>query len=225
MTREITIPAGGWKPRPYQEKLWRALEGGTKRAIAIWNRRAGKDEVGLQFTAVSMMQRPGNYWYCCPSYSQARKAIWTAVNPHSGRRRIDEVFPQAIRATTNEQEMFLRLKNNSTFSVIGSDQYDALVGSPPLGICFSEWSRAVRDSFGYLSPILVENNGWAVFLTTPLGANHCKAMYDMACKDPTWFAELQTVADTKSISLEAVEQQRREYVMLPFMARAPETRF
>jgi hypothetical protein len=170
------VASGGWKPRKYQENLWRALEGGCKRAIAIWNRR------GI--------------------------VISRAIT------RIDEVFPSALRATTNEQEMFLRLKNGSTFSVIGSDQFDALVGAPPLGIVFSEWARAVPDAFGYLAPILVENNGFAVFLTTPLGANHCKAMYEMACKDPTWFAELQTVADTGSISLEAVEQQRKEYVAL-----------
>lgn len=36
-------------------------------------------------------------------------------------------------------------------------------------------------------------------------------MYDMACKDPSWFAELSTVADTQAISHEAVEAQRGEY--------------
>ena len=118
---------------------------------------------------------------------------------------------KAIRQTTNETEMFIRLKNGSTWQVIGSDNYDTLVGSPPAGIVFSEWSRANPASWAYLAPILVENNGWALFITTPLGNNHAKSMYDMARKDPAWFAEISTVADTQAISHEAVEAQRREY--------------
>jgi hypothetical protein len=207
---EITLPHN-WQPRPYQSKLWNALESGKKRCIEVAHRRWGKDDVALQWAAVSAMQRPATIWHMLPQIAMARKAIWTAVNPHTGKRRIDEAFPKAIRETTNETEMFLRLKNGSTWQVIGSDNYDTLVGSPPAGICFSEWSRANPASWAYLAPILVENNGWALFITTPLGNNHAKAMYDMARNDPAWFAEISTVADTKAISHEAVEAQRREY--------------
>ena len=206
----ITLPHN-WQPRPYQSKLWNALESGKKRCIEVAHRRWGKDDVALQWAAVSAMQRPATIWHMLPQIAMARKAIWTAVNPHTGKRRIDEAFPKAIRESTNETEMFLRLKNGSTWQVIGSDNYDTLVGSPPAGICFSEWSRANPASWAYLAPILVENNGWALFITTPLGNNHAKAMYDMARKDPAWFAEISTVADTKAMSHEAVEVQRREY--------------
>jgi phage terminase large subunit len=200
-----------WSPRPYQQKLWKYLEDGGKRAIEIAHRRWGKDDVALHWTAVAAMQRPATYWHMLPTFSQARKAIWTAVNPHTGKRRIDEAFPHEIRATTNEQEMFLRLRNGSTWAVIGSDNYDTLVGTPPAGIIFSEWARANPASWAYLAPILVENNGWAVFITTPLGRNHAKSMLDMAQNNPAWFAEISTVADTGAISLEAVEEQRTEY--------------
>jgi phage terminase large subunit len=107
--------------------------------------------------------------------------------------------------------MFLRLRNGSTWAVIGSDNYDTLVGTPPAGIIFSEWARANPASWAYLAPILVENDGWAVFITTPLGRNHAKSMLDMARNNPAWFAEISTVADTAAISLDAVEEQRTEY--------------
>ena len=210
MAKEIILPHN-WNRRPYQRTLWNALEGGTKRCIAIAHRRWGKDDVALHWAACAAMQRPGTYWHLLPQYSQARKAIWTAVNPHTGKRRIDEAFPQALRAATNETEMFIRFKNGSTWTVIGSDNYDSLVGSPPAGIVFSEWARAVPTSWAYLAPILVENNGWAVFITTPLGNNHAKSMYDMARRDPAWFAEVSTVADTQAMSHDDVEAQRREY--------------
>jgi hypothetical protein len=79
---------------------------------------------------------------------------------------------------------------------------------------FSEWSRANPSSWAYLAPILVENNGWALFITTPLGNNHAKSMYTMARNDPKWFAEVSTVADTNAIPHEAVQAQRKEYAAL-----------
>ena len=63
-----------------------------------------------------------------PAFSQGRKAIWTAVNPHTGKRRIDEAFPHELRVSTNKSEMFIRFKNGSTWQVVGSDRYDAAVG-------------------------------------------------------------------------------------------------
>jgi phage terminase large subunit len=76
-----------------------------------------------------MIDKPATYWHMLPAYSQGRKAIWSAVNPHTGKRRIDEAFPHELRANTNESEMFIRLKNGSTWQVVGSDRYDAAVGS------------------------------------------------------------------------------------------------
>jgi phage terminase large subunit len=145
---------------------------------------------------------------CC---RQGRRAIWAAVNPHTGKRRIHEAFPKQIVESVNENEMFIRFKNGSTWTVTGSDAYDSLVGSPPAGIVFSEWSRANPAAWGYIAPILVENKGWSLFITTPLGSNHAHSMFTMARNDPKWFAELSTVENTNAISLEAVEQQRKEY--------------
>lgn len=207
---EITLPHN-WQPRPYQMGLWRYLEGGGKRAINIWHRRAGKDEVCLHWAAVSAFERPATYWHMLPEYAQGRKAIWAAVNPHTGKRRIDEAFPKALRETTNEQEMFIRFKSGATWQVVGSDRYDAAVGSPPAGVTFSEWALANPAAWAYLAPIMLENNGWALFITTSRGRNHAKSMLDMARATPSWFAQTLTVRDTGAISLDAVEAQRKEY--------------
>ena len=57
MSIDITVPHNGWTPRPHQMPLWRYLQEGGKRAIAIWHRRAGKDEVCLHHAAVSAVTR------------------------------------------------------------------------------------------------------------------------------------------------------------------------
>jgi hypothetical protein len=133
------------------------------------------------------------------------------VNPHTGKRRIDEAFPSELRANTNDHEMMIRFKSGSTWQVIGSDNFRNLVGAGVMGIVFSEWSKAHPAAWAYLAPILAENDGWAIFITTPEGRNHAHATYEMARRDPTWFAELRTVTDTGAITLEMVEEQRLEY--------------
>lgn len=206
----VRLPANNWQPRSHQLNLWLALESGYKRLLEIAHRRWGKDEVALNFTAVAAMQTPATYWHMLPEYSQARKAIWNAINPHTGIRRIDEAFPLEIRESTNDHEMFIRFKNGATWQVVGSDSYKSLVGAPPLGIVLSEWAKANPAAWAYLAPILDENGGWALFITTPEGKNHAHSMVQMARNSPDWFIEIQTVEDT-GFPLDRVEKSRIEY--------------
>lgn len=210
---EINLPHN-WEPRDYQRPAWNSWLNGCNRQLLIWHRRAGKDDINLRMHAVGAFNRVGTYWHMLPEYSQARKAIWDAVNPHTGKRRIDEAFPHEIRANTRETDMFIRFKNNSTWQVVGSDNYNALVGTPPVGLTGSEWALANPMAWAYLAPIMAENGGWSSFITTPRGNNHVKSMYDRFKGDPRWFVQLLTAADTKAITLEAIEDQRAEYESL-----------
>ncbi len=201
-----------WEPRAYQRPLWSALESGTKRAIEIAHRRWGKDDVALHWAAVSAMTRVAPYWHMLPEAAQARKAIWNAVNPHTGKRRIDEAFPHELRETTQENEMFIRFVNGSTWQVVGSDNYNSLVGSSPAGVVFSEYALADPAAWAYLRPILLENGGWAVFITTARGNNHAKDLLEVARKSPEWFAEVSTARDTGAFSEAALMAEQAEYM-------------
>jgi len=159
-----------------------------------------------------MMQRAGTYWHCLPEYGQARKAIWEAVNPHTGKRRIDEAFPEEIRETTRSQEMMIKFKNGATWQLVGSDNYNALVGSPPVGLVFSEYALADPRAWNFMRPILAENNGYATFITTPRGKNHAYSLYNYALEDPDWFAEKITAAQSGVFSKEMLDQEHRELI-------------
>lgn len=202
---QIILP-NGWQPRPYQRAMWDYLENGGKRAIGLWHRRAGKDDVMLHRAAVAAFERPATYWHCLPEYAQARKAIWNAVNSHTGKRRIDEAFPHELRSSTNDNEMFIRFKNGSTWQVIGSDRYNSLVGAGVAGVTFSEWALCNPSSWGYISPMMRENNGWAAFITTPRGRNHAHSMYQSGLTNPDWFAERLSIYDTKAIPPEKLQE-------------------
>ena len=154
--------------------------------------------------------RVGNYWYMLPEYSQARKSMWDAVNSHTGKRRIDEAFPQEIRESTREQEMMIKFKCGSTFQLVGSDNFNSLVGSPPVGLVFSEYALSNPTSWGYLRPILLENGGWAGFNSTPRGKNHFKSMCEMAKDEPGWFYQTLTADETGIFTQFQLEAELRE---------------
>ena len=208
---DMDMPHNGWTPRPHQIELWKYLDQGGKRAMAVWHRRAGKDEICLHHIAMSMLRRVGNYWHCLPEYTQARKAIWDAVNPHSGVRRIDEAFPQELRATTRDHDMMLRFHNGSTFSCIGSDSYDRTVGSSAAGCVFSEYALSNPSAWAYMRPMLEENDGWAVFITTPRGRNHAFELAKHAQRTKGWFYQLLTARETEALAPEALADALSEY--------------
>lgn len=207
---EIVLPAHGWVPRHYQMPAWAALERGVKRLALAWHRRAGKDDICLHWSATAAMERVGPYWHMLPQANQARKAIWDAVNPKTGRRRIDDAFPAEIRDSTRENDMFIRFKNGSTWQVVGSDNYNSLVGSPPVGIVFSEYALADPAAWALLRPILAENGGWALFISTTRGRNHFHKLVEYAKKADDWYGETLTIEDTGALSMEAIETERRE---------------
>ena len=211
--RTIKLPYQ-WTEREYQEPLWDYLCHGGKRAFAVWHRRAGKDDIALHYAMLAMHLRVGNVWHCLPEYAQGRKSIWTAVNPHTGKRRIDEAFPLELRESTSDNEMFIRFLNGSTWQIIGSDRYDATVGSSPMGITYSEWALAIPSAWAYHRPMLIENDGWALFITTPRGRNHAYELMRHASQTKDWFYETLTVKDTGALSEEALAESLIEYKAL-----------
>lgn len=168
--------------------------------------------MALHYAACAAHERVGTYWHLLPQQNQARKAIWDAIDPHTSQRRIDNAFPQAIRESTREQDMMIRFKCGSTWQVIGSDNYDALVGTPPVGVVFSEWALSNPQAWSLIRPILLENDGWALFITTPRGRNHAHRMFEMGGASDSWFAERLIATETGVFDAEALANERAELI-------------
>ena len=188
------------------------MQNGGKHCEIVWHRRSGKDELGLHWTAVAAFQRVAQYWYMLPEYSQARKAIWDAINPHTGKKRIDEAFPLELRTTTRNDEMKIIFKNGSSFQAVGSDDPSKLVGSPPAGIVYSEWALSNPATRAYLRPILMENGGWQIFNTTPRGRNHAYTTLEAAKKNPTSFAQVLDATETGVFTRAQLEAELQNYI-------------
>jgi hypothetical protein len=68
------------------------LQNGGLRLFEVAHRRWGKDDIILNWAAKAAFQRVGTYWHMLPQASQARKAIWEAVNPHTGYAALTRHF-------------------------------------------------------------------------------------------------------------------------------------
>ena len=208
----ILIP-NNWKPRAYQLPFFRYFALGGKRAVLVWPRRHGKDDACLHLTAIQAMHVPGTYWMMLPEYGQARKAIWDAVNKHTGKRRIDEAFPAEIRARTNDSEMKIVFKSGSVWQLCGSDNYNGLVGSNCAGIVFSEYALSNPEAWDYLEPILEENGGWAVFNSTVRGRNHFTTLAHYAQSTPGWFCSNVKASEAGVFTHEQLEGIKQKYIL------------
>ena len=210
---DLTQPDGVWRPRePQQREAWEYLEQGGTRLVAPWHRRYGKDEFALAWSAVAAHRRVGNYWHMLPIQNQARRAIWDALDPRTGRKRIDMAFPKGIRKNTRGNDMTIEFNSGSMWQVLGSDNYDALVGAPPIGVVFSEYALADPHAWAYIRPILAENGGWAMFISTVRGRNHFHSLHQLAKGDSHWFTSLVPATETQVFDNETLARERRELI-------------
>lgn len=212
---EITRKLNQFNPRSYQIPILKALDSGYKRVLAIMPRRAGKDITALNYVIRQMWENGGVYYYIFPTYSQAKKVIWDSIT-NDGTRILD-FFPSELVVQMNSQEMKIRMRSKngseSLFQLIGSDNYDALMGTNPRGCVFSEYALQDPLAYQYIRPILTANEGWALFISTPRGKNHLWQLAQIAKNSPDWFYYKLSVEETKHISLENIEKERAEGIM------------
>lgn len=178
-------------------------------------RRSGKDITALNFVIRQMWEIPGVYYYIFPTYSQAKKVIWDSIT-NEGNKIID-YFPEELIIQKNSQEMKIRMQSKSgsesLFQLIGSDNYDTLMGTNPKGCIFSEYALQDPMAYQYIRPILTANGGWALFISTPRGKNHLWQLKEIAENSPDWFYIKLTLEDTNHIPLEEIDRERREGMM------------
>lgn len=207
MTVEEKIALNKFQPRDYQRNLMNAIDSGKyKRALAVWPRRAGKDVVCFNLLLKAALKRVGVYYYCLPTFRQARLVIWDSIT--NDGKRILEYVPKEFIANINHNEMKIKLHNGSLIQLIGSDTYDtSLVGTNPRMVVFSEYALSDPRAYQLVRPILNANEGTAILVSTPRGKNNLWEMYNIAKQHPDWFCEILTVNETKHINMHEIQKE------------------
>jgi hypothetical protein len=209
MKPETIIHLNKFVPRSYQKPILDAiLNKGYKRVVAIMPRRAGKDVCGFNLMIKCALKKVGVYYYIFPTYSQAKKVIWDSIT-NTGEKFLDYI-PSELIISKNSQEQKIKLLNGSLIQLVGSDNVDSLMGTNPQGIIFSEYALQDPRAYQFLRPILLANDGWALFLSTPRGKNHLWELYNIALHNPEWYAIKLSIEDTGHISLHDISKEKAE---------------
>lgn len=209
---ETIIKLNKFIPRGYQLPILDAIENkGYKKVLAILPRRAGKDVTAFQLCIRACLRKPCVIYYIFPTYAQGKKVLWDSIT-NTGERILDYI-PDEVVDSKNGQEMKIRFKNGSLFQIVGSDNFDSLVGTNPQGVVFSEYALQDERAYQYIRPILTANEGWALFISTPRGKNHLWSLYQIALHSSEWFCYKLTIEDTNHIPLSEIEKERQEGIM------------
>lgn len=194
--------------RSYQLRSLMAKQAGIKRFAERWHRRAGKDRTWATIAFLSGMERKGVYYHFLPTLGAAKRDVWDniIIDNYDGiehsYRMIDVVFPPEFRlGKPNETEMQIQFGPGSVYQLMGAENLEVINrarGSNPVGIIFSEYAFMDVDPWPILMPVLMENGGWASFISTPnVEDDNFDKLIRNAQNDPLWFTQTLTVEDTR----------------------------
>lgn len=195
-------------PRDYQIEALKQLDSGIKRVALCFHRRAGKDLLIFNWTIKELIKKKQMAYYILPTYAQAKKILWDGMT-NEGKRFLDYIPRNAIEKK-NESELKIWFTNGALFQLHGSENYDRLMGTNPNLCIFSEYALQNPRAWEYIRPILIANQGTAIFISTPRGKNHFYDLFIHGKNDKRWFSQLLTIEDTKAITEEQIEDEKRD---------------
>ena len=203
-----------FQPRPYQLDLYQTFfTTDIKRFIRVGHRRYGKDFECFNLFWVAALVKPGLYLYLLPTIGQARSVIWEGRGK-DGVSLLDRI-PKKLIASANQTRMSITLVNGSILHITGGNNYEAIIGTNPLGVVLSEFQSMNPMAWElFLRAILAENGGWAIFNGTPRGHNHFYELVEQNKDNPNWYVTIKTVEDTKledgsaAVPAQMVEEER-----------------
>lgn len=170
---------------------------GYKNFLYVWHRRAGKTKLCVNHILAAAMQRVGAYYIISPQLTQSRRNIWEARGD-DGVAFIDH-FPKQLVHRADNKEMKVYLKNGSIVGLAASDKnnYEKLRGMNILGYVLDEYATQSPEVRETLIPMIVENGGWEIIISTPSGHNHFYYLYNKLKNNENFITEILTVDDTR----------------------------
>jgi hypothetical protein len=212
-----------FKCRKYQIPVWKALDEGKKRVVCCWHRGAGKDLFALNYLIWRAIEKPAVYLHCFPKYNQGKRAIWNSVHQTDEGKAMGYLdhFPPEVIKYKNSSDMRLELYNGSIYCVMGIDGKNATQarGMNPSFVILSEYAYMDPESWYTIEPRISQNNGTALFLSTPNGQNHFYQLYNYAASNHSrdYFASKLSIEDTCVLGNDHIEKLRAEGIPEDFI--------
>jgi hypothetical protein len=171
--------------------------------VVIAGRRFGKTHLAIRELCKHARDPDREVWYCAPTYKQAKMIVFKKLR----KKLIDLKWVKNINATS----LSFELKNGSTISLKGLDNFDNLRGAGLDFLCIDEFADIDSEAwYETLRPMLADKEGGALFIGTPKGLNWAHDLYTMADEFPDEWASFQfTTIEGGNVRPEEVEAARR----------------
>jgi len=176
----------------------------TRFRVVIAGRRFGKTHLAIRELCWHAREPNRDVWYVAPSYKMAKQIVWRKL-----KARLQELNWVEKH---NETELSLQLRNGSTISLKGSDNYDSLRGVGLDFIVLDEFADIDPEAwFETLRPTLSDKQGRALFIGTPKGTgNWSFDLYQNALTNEDWRSYQYTTVDGGNVKPEEIEAARRD---------------
>ena len=171
--------------------------------VVIAGRRFGKTHLAIRCLCEAASPIDREVWYVAPTYKQAKMIVFKKLR----KKLIQLRWVKKI----NETNLSFELKNGSTISLKGADNYDSLRGVGLDFLVLDEFADIDEEAWTEtLRPTLADKMGRALFIGTPKGMNWAKDLYDMAEEYPEEWAAFQfTTEQGGNVPLTEIEAARR----------------
>mgnify|MGYP006277257039 CR=1 FL=1 len=171
--------------------------------VVVAGRRFGKTHLSIRELCFRAKEPERTVWYVAPTYRQAKMITWKKLR----KKLIELRWAKKI----NETELTVELKNGSTISLKGADNYDSLRGIGLDYLVLDEFADIEPEAwYETLRPTLADRQGGALFIGTPKGMNWAHDLYEMQSEFPEEWASFQyTTIEGGNVKSEEIEAARR----------------
>lgn len=209
---KIRIPYN-YEPRDYQIPFLKAYDSGLyDRFVLVWHRRGGKDLTCWSGVALrEAIQKAQIITYVFPYLKQAREVIWEGMDNEGNLYVGDYYIPKELLAQKpNSTSMTIKFKSGAILRLAGADSPDTMRGGNSKLFIFSEWAEMSPYAWQVARPIILANNGKAIFIYTPKGDNHGKTTYELGVDRKKTFAQMLKADETGVFTQEQLDDELKE---------------
>ena len=142
--------------------------------VAGCGRRFGKSYLATYIILTKAFQEQGIYFFVAPTFAQARQILWEILK--------DKVRKNLAKKI-NESRLEVELINGSRILLKGADRPDTMRGVSLSGVVLDEFATMREPENVWqqvLRPALSDRQGWALFISSPMGRNYFYDLYNNA---------------------------------------------
>lgn len=201
----------GYDPHPGQRLLH---DSDARFRVIVAGRRWGKSLSAAKEAEVMLLTPNTRGWVVSKTYDLTRKVIREI--------ELDLLKKQGLRPSKKQMSgpIVLEFPWGSAMEGKSAEQPDSLLGEGLDWLIFDECAKCNQSIWEqYLRPTLTDREGWALFITTPVGYNWVYDLWKRGKDEdhPDWESFKSPSWDNPHLSKEDIEEARRTLEYATFM--------